>query len=221
MLFLGQWRTNQIVPVSMGIYINVIANSYGNTKNVALTFDDTPNPENARKLLKILKKYDVQGAFFVNGATINSENIDAIRYTSQEGHLILSHSFDHVNLKELNTNDVDTQLVSNAERIEEVTGHYPKLFRPPYGLSNRNVVDSVNEHGMTMILWSIDSLDWTLKDANTIVQVVIGNVHNGDIILMHCNQMTIDTLPIIIEKLRQRGYMIVRLDELLGIKAYR
>lgn len=220
-LFLGQWRTGQIAPVSMGIHQNVITNGPMNRHDIALTFDDTPNAEIAGKLLRILNAYDVKGAFFINGSTLTHDNIDAVRRISQQGHLVLSHSYNHLNLKELSDTEIDSQLLSNAKRIEEITGEYPVLFRPPYGLTDSNVVERVNANKMTMVLWSIDSLDWTFKDPAPIIQIITGNIHNGDIILMHCNTVTADALPKIIEKLHQQGYNFERLDKLLDIKAYR
>jgi peptidoglycan/xylan/chitin deacetylase (PgdA/CDA1 family) len=74
---------------------------------------------------------------------------------------------------------------------------------------------------MTTVLWSLDSLDWTLKDPNAVITNVTTNIRNGDIILMHRNPTSVAALPGVIEKLREMGYTFLRLDELLGIKAYR
>jgi peptidoglycan/xylan/chitin deacetylase (PgdA/CDA1 family) len=74
---------------------------------------------------------------------------------------------------------------------------------------------------MTTLLWSLDSLDWTLKDPDAVVHNVLSNVRNGDIILMHRNRTSVASLSNIIEQLKKQGYTFQRLDEMLGIKAYR
>ncbi|OHD87925.1 MAG: hypothetical protein A3J39_09800 [Sulfuricurvum sp. RIFCSPHIGHO2_12_FULL_44_8] len=108
--------------------------------------------------------------------------------------------------------------------IVNITGKHPLLFRPPYGSINQEVMDTINDQGYTTILWSLDSLDWALQDKDAITENVITHVQNGDIILMHssrANHASVEALPGIIEQLQSKGYTFLRLDDMLGIKAYR
>ncbi|MFA6188205.1 MAG: polysaccharide deacetylase family protein [Sulfuricurvum sp.] len=220
-LFLDHWRTTTITPIQHGNYKNVIVNGDTDVKNVTLTFDDAPDENNTYKLLDILKEHEVKAAFFMIGGTMKDDNVSVVKRTFDEGHLVLNHSFNHPRMTDLNVSGMDLQLDRASQRIEEITGSYPILFRPPYGSINLLVVDTINDHNMTTILWSLDSLDWTLKDPDAVIQNVTSNVRNGDIILMHRNSVSVAALPKIIEILKEKGYAFVKLDDMLGVKAYR
>ncbi|MDD2266277.1 polysaccharide deacetylase family protein [Sulfuricurvum sp.] len=219
--FLDKWRINTVTPVQAGHYKNVIVNANTSRKNVTLTFDDAPDENNTYKLLDILKSHHVKAAFFMIGGTMVDSNITVVKRANDEGHLVLNHTFNHPRLTDLDENNITYQLGLAAARIETITGHYPILYRPPYGSINARVLNTVNDQGMTTVLWSLDSLDWTLKDPNAVVENVADNVRNGDIILMHRNPTSVAALPGVIEKLMEMGYTFLRLDELLGIKPYR
>ena len=220
-LFLGNWRTSTITPIQHGNYKNVIVNGDSDVKSVALTFDDAPDENNTYKLLDILRDHDVKAAFFMIGGTMQDDNVTVVKLTYDQGHLVLNHSFNHPRLTNLDASDIDLQLTRAAQRIESITGQYPILIRPPYGSINTTVVDRINEQGMTTVLWSLDSLDWTLKDPEAVIQNVTSNIRNGDIILMHRNRVSVAALPKVIEILKEKGYTFVKLDEMLGVKAYR
>jgi peptidoglycan-N-acetylglucosamine deacetylase len=220
-LFLGNWRTATVTPIQHGIYKNVIVNGDTDVKSVSLTFDDAPDENNTYKLLETLKEHNVKAAFFMIGGTMKDDNVTVVKLTHDLGHLVLSHSFNHPRMTDLNISAMDSQLNRASERIESITGNYPMLFRPPYGSINATVVDRINDHNMTTVLWSLDSLDWTLKDPEAVIQNVTSNVRNGDIILMHRNPVSVAALPKVIENLKAKGYTFVPLDNMLGIKAYR
>lgn len=220
-LFLGKWREETVTPVKHGVYKNVFVNGDTTKKIVALTFDDAPDENNTHRILDILKKHDVKASFFMIGTTMNDENITAVKRSFDEGHLVLNHSFNHPRFTNLDENETLLQLDRAASRIESITGSYPLLFRPPYGSINANVVNTVNTSGSTIILWSLDSLDWTLKDPYAVANNVVSNVRNGDIILMHRNKTSVASLEMIIETLSAIGYRFTTLDKMLGLKAYK
>lgn len=220
-LFLGHWRTATVTPIQHGTYKNVIVNGDTDVKNITLTFDDAPDENNTYKLLDILKAHDVKAAFFMIGGTMKDDNVTVVKRTFDEGHLVLNHSFNHPRMTDLNVTGMDAQLERAAQRIESIAGAYPLLFRPPYGSINPLVINTINDHNMTTVLWSLDSLDWTLKDPDAVIQNVTSNVRNGDIILMHRNRVSVAALPAVIERLKAQGYTFVRLDTMLGVKAYR
>ena len=220
-LFLGQWGTNTVKPLPVGRYKNVLTNGDGIVKNITLTFDDAPDETNTNKLLDILKANDTKAAFFMIGEKMTGTNIAVVKRAYDEGHLVLSHSFSHPKMTDLNATDISAQLNRTSQRIEEITGSYPVLFRPPYGAINPLVVDVANEHNMTTVLWSMDSLDWGIDDAQPIMQIVTSKIQSGDIILMHCNSSSVGALPTIIKNLKEQGYTFVSLEDMLKIKAYR
>lgn len=220
-LFLGNWRTATVTPIQHGTYKNVIVNGDTTRKEVCLTFDDAPDENNTYKLLDILKEHDVKAAFFMIGGEMKDDNVAVVERTFNEGNLVLNHSFNHHRMTDLNVSGMDSQLDLTAQKIESITGQYPLLFRPPYGSINASVVNTINDHNMTTVLWSLDSLDWTLKEPDAVIQNITTNVRNGDIILMHRNPISVAALPRVIEILKEKGYTFVKLDDMLGMKAYR
>jgi peptidoglycan-N-acetylglucosamine deacetylase len=219
--FLDKWRTDTISPIQSGIYKNVIVNGDTTRKNIALTFDDAPDENNTYKLLDILDSHSVKAAFFMIGGTMKDSNVTVVERTEKEGHLVLNHTLNHPRLSDLNESSIISQFDHAAKQIERITGHYPILYRPPYGSINQLVVNCANTQGLTTLLWSLDSLDWTLKEPDAVVENIVSNIRNGDIILMHRNQTSVASLSSVIEKLTEMGYTFLRLDEMLGIKAYR
>lgn len=96
-------------------------------------------------------------------------------------------------------------------------------MRSPYGDTDEKVVAAATETGHKIVLWSIDTLDWSQRESDNIVHNVIDNIRNGDIILMHSTSRTNETakaVPIMIEELQKRNYDIVDLETLLNVQAY-
>lgn len=219
--FLEQWRNETIKPIQNGAYTNVLLNGDPTHKTIALTFDDAPDENNTHALLDILKSNGVKGGFFMVGSTMNDANISAVKRAFDEGHLVLNHTFTHPRLTHLNQENIIKQLDASAKRIEEITGNYPLLFRPPYGSINSQVLEAVQLQGSTTILWSLDSLDWILKDPEAVANNVITSIRPGDIILMHRNPTSVASLDKIIKTLHSMGYHFAKLDEMLSLKAYK
>lgn len=222
--FLDTWRHDTITPIQNGAYCHVCVNGKPDEKKVALTFDDSPDENHTDQVLDILKHYGVKASFFMIGSPMEDMNATAVKRASDEGHLVLNHSFTHPRLSALSSDEVIRELNAASERIYTLTGKYPLLMRPPYGSINQSTVDTINAGGYTAVLWSLDSLDWAIKDKNAIVENVIANVRNGDIILMHSgrtNQSSVEALPEIIQRLSDDGYTFVTVDSMMGVKAYR
>ena len=106
------------------------------------------------------------------------------------------------------------QAVDRTSRmIEDITGERPQYMRPPFGDWNEELECEV---GMTTVLWSVDSLDWKLRNKNKIVKRVLKDVEDGDIILMHdIFPTSVDAALELVDTLTKRGYTFVTVDELL------
>ncbi|GGB69333.1 polysaccharide deacetylase family protein [Fictibacillus barbaricus] len=193
-----------------------------NQKMVALTFDDGPDRKITPGIIDILKKYQVRGSFFFVGEKVR-QNQDVVKTAFQAGNLVLSHSFYHNDLSKQGKGEITNDLRMTNVAIEEVIGKSPALFRPPYGATNRHVITTSQEQGLKIVLWSIDTLDWSQKESHNISQNVLTNVRNGDIILFHSDEdkaETLRALPSIITGLQKKGFQVVTLDTLLNTKAY-
>ena len=88
--------------------------------------------------------------------------------------------------------------------------HY---IRPPFGSWPADL-DSLTD--MQVVLWSVDPLDWKLKNTEAVVKSVLNEVEDGDIILLHdVYKTSVEAAFQIIDRLTEEGYEFVRVDELL------
>ena len=183
-------------------------------KLIALTFDDGPN-YNTGKVLDVLAKYNVKATFFVLGSKAK-DNKKILKREYDSGMEIGNHTFNHLLLTKYKENVIKDEIDKTSSVIFEVTGRYPKLLRPRYGVYN-NIVKKIGN--MPIIIWDIDTLDWKYHNSKRIASRVINKVKDGDIILMHdIYSATANSLNIIIPELQNRGYTFVTIPELFYYK---
>ncbi|MEH7502182.1 DUF4309 domain-containing protein [Neobacillus drentensis] len=191
-------------------------------KKVALTFDDGPDEIITPAIIEILANYHVKGNFFFIGSKV-SKHPDVVKNAFNNGNLVLSHSFNHVELTKLGKEAVRLEIDQTGKAIKSVIGKEPAILRTPYGDTNAQVAEVSKQEGYSIVLWSIDTLDWSQRDSKNIIRNVIDNLRNGDIILMHSDSDKSETkkaLPLLIEELQKRNVEIVDLQTLLNVKAY-
>ncbi len=193
-----------------------------NKKQVALTFDDGPDLEVTPAVIDVLNKYGVKGNFFFLGKEAEKYP-EIVEKAYKNGHLILSHSYNHVELDKLGIAEIHNELKQAGNVIESIIGKEPALIRTPFGETNALVANVAKENNYSIILWSIDTLDWAQNSTDVIYSNVVENIRNGDIILMHTDTDEYDTyeaLPRIIEELQRQGFELVDLETMLGKPAY-
>lgn len=189
-------------------------------KAVSLTFDAAWGNEDTQTLIDILGRYNVKATFFVVGAWVDKYP-ESVKALSDAGHQVMSHSNDHAHFSTLGTDEIVSNLNICNDKIEDVTGIRPTLFRCPYGEYDDHVIETVSNMGMFTIQWDVDSLDWKDYDANTIYKRVTSAVSPGSIVLFHNAALhTPEALPGIIEYLLSEGYHIVPVSELLLTEDY-
>ena len=158
-------------------------------KNVAISFDDGPGATTTPQLLRILKEKNVHATFFVLG-----EN------TAQHPEIVKQSMTEEVT-------KADTE-------IKKVTGKTPTFVRPPYG-SVTNVGATIIQR--PIIEWSVDSEDWKTRNPDLILQKIQATVYDGAIILFHdIYPETIRAVPQVIDYLKEQGYRITTVGDLLG-----
>ena len=190
----------------------VISKTAGTPKYIALTFDDGPSRKYTPILLDGLKERGVHATFFLMGKNIEGEE-DIVKRMSEEGHLIGNHSYEHIQLTKAGAKAVCEAVEHTQEQIEAITGKRPEYIRSPYGDWNEELEEEI---GMTPVLWSLDSLDWKLKDTGKIIRQVLKDVKDGDIILLHdIFPSSVEAALELIDILQKEGYVFVTADELL------
>lgn len=179
---------------------------------IAITFDDGPNPDYTEKLLTGLKERGVKATFFLLGKEIEKFP-EIVKKIHEDGHMIGTHSYEHVNLCSLNDAAAIEQVNKTNQAIYELTGEYPEYIRPPFGCWKSNLD---YETTMIEVLWDIDPLDWKTSNAGVVAQRVISKVRENDIILLHdASESSVNAAFCIIDELQKEGYTFVTVDEIL------
>lgn len=205
---------------SVGGHTAVFDKGPVNKKKAALTFDDGPEGVNTPKILDILNEKKVQATFFVIGEQV-SEFPEMLNRMVDEGHEIGNHSWSHPNFIGLTASELKKEITSTEAEIRSYTGKFSAILRPPYGLVTKSDIQIINDLGYKVIMWSVDTLDWTGLTDQEILSIVNRDLTEGAIILQHSFQSetnkldgTIKALPVIIDKLINEGYEIVNISKL-------
>lgn len=181
-------------------------------KKVAITFDDGPNPDYTEMLLEGLKEREVTATFFLLGREAEKYP-EIVKDIHDAGHLIGTHSYEHVNLCNLTDAAAVEQVDRTNQVIHELTGEYPQYIRPPFGCWKDNL-----DYKTTMIeiLWDVDPKDWATDNSAVITQRVIDKVEENDIILLHdASESSVKAAFQIIDTLKDEGYVFVTVEELV------
>lgn len=179
---------------------------------VALTFDDGPSSFTDR-LLDCLELNNAKATFFMVGKEIESFP-DVLQRMESLGCELGNHSYSHQDLTQLDSSGISDELTRTNHLIAEQTGHEATVIRPPYGAVSDAVSASVS---VPLILWSIDTLDWESQDPKQVVDIVMDEVTDGSVILMHdIFSTSVDAAEILIPRLIKKGYQLVTIHELAG-----
>ncbi|HKW74957.1 MAG TPA: glycosyltransferase, partial [Terriglobales bacterium] len=217
-------------------------NQYGSrAKQVAISFDDGPDPANTPRILDVLKRENATATFFMIG--LEAEKFPRLaRRVYEEGHTIGNHTFTHPDISEVSQRYIDFELNLTERLFASKLGVKPLFFRPPYSIDQEpdiadqvRPVEAVQRLGYITIGSKIDPNDWQRgRTADQIVNSVLqqANVFAtsackdrqpdvcGNIILLHDGggnrDATVAALPRIIEGLRAQGFQIVPVSELMS-----
>jgi cellulose synthase/poly-beta-1,6-N-acetylglucosamine synthase-like glycosyltransferase/peptidoglycan/xylan/chitin deacetylase (PgdA/CDA1 family)/spore germination protein YaaH len=206
-------------------------------KQVAITFDDGPDPQWTPKILDVLKREHAPATFFLIG-------LEADRYADvtariyREGHEIGNHTFTHPDISNISKSFMKLELNLTERLFASRLGIRTILFRPPYSTDQEpDTADQVRPLEVTQDLGyitvgdRIDPNDWRDNPRRSAEQITAAVMKDlppcnaldqlcGNIILLHDGggdrRETVRALPMIIEGLRARGYEIVSVSGLLG-----
>lgn len=142
---------------------------------IALTFDDGPNPAWTPRLLEMLAKHEVKATFFLVGKFASEESVLA-RYIANGGHAIGNHSWSHPNLASAPAAKVRAELRNTKDALEQIIGRPVKLFRPPYGARRPLVLKTARAMGMTPVMWNAMTNDWEERSSERIAETLAGKV---------------------------------------------
>lgn len=159
--YASRWPTSQIFGRTL-----VAARRPG---DLALTFDDGPNPAWTPQLLDILAANNVRATFFMVGRFVELEK-PLVRRVCEAGHLIGNHSWNHPNLAQTAATRVREELRRTSDLLAQTVGRPILYFRPPYGARRPVVLHIAREMGMIPVLWNAMTNDWKEPSADLIAQ---------------------------------------------------
>lgn len=184
-------------------------------KKISISFDCAWGVDYTDKLLATMQEENVRCTFFMVEFWAKAHP-DYVKKIHEMGHEIGTHSATHPYMSKLDKNAVVKELSSSCQVIEDITGKKVEVFRPPYGDYNDNLIETASELNLYTIQWDVDSLDWKNLSSNQIQERVLSKVKNGSIVLFHNQGLhTAQALPKIIKTLKNKGYEIVPIGELI------
>jgi len=198
-------------------------NSYGRVETsmpfLAMTFDDGPHPVNTPRLLDILKAHDVKATFFVVGTNVRRYP-QIVRRMVSEGHEIGNHTVNHGDLTKMSPAAVEKELGTAHNSIVDATGIAPRLMRPPYGAITSSQKSWIKQKfGYPSILWSVDPEDWKKPGVSVVTSRLINGARPGGILLAHdIHKPTIDAIPAVLKRLRQKGFQFITVSQLIALE---
>lgn len=136
---------------------------------LALTFDDGPNPAWTPRLLDLLAHHQIHATFFLLGGFAQAEP-DLVRQIAAEGHLIGNHTWSHPHLSSAPAAQIREELVRTSAALEQITGATVAYFRPPFGARRPAVFRIARELGLRPVLWNAMTSDWSEPSADRIAE---------------------------------------------------
>ena len=193
---------------------------------VALTFDDGPDDPYTMSVAGILDSQGVKGTFFEVGKAID-ERPDISRALLADGQLVGNHSYHHDYWRWLDPRY--PELARTQKAFQRALGKCPAFFRPPHGQRTPFMLAQVRGDGMHAVTWDTSAEDWVERDGRVVADRIVDRARPGSIILLHDGldgnvgadrSVLLTALPLIIDGVRAKGLVPVRLDDLLGLPGY-
>ena len=232
-------RKKLIIDEHMDVYPRTYTiQQYGYHANeVALSFDDGPDPKWTPKILDVLRNKGVKGAFLMIGDEA-AQNVGIMKRVVREGHEIGNHTYTHPDISEISNRQLDLEIMLTERLFASKLGIQPLYFRPPYDIDEEPDTDDqaapverIQQDGYTIIGSKLDTNDWNEhphKSPAEITQSILDQLEimkvkpqfRGSIILLHDGggdrSATVAALPMLIDTLRAHGYSIVPVSTLMG-----
>lgn len=181
----------------------------GGNAEIHLTFDDGPNPATTPRLLELFEEEGVKATFFVIGEQVEKHE-ELLLEVSRRGHAIGNHTYSHQFLPLLTTKKLEKEILSTNDRIKDITGESPRLFRPPFGIVDRKTHSLLQEQGMKTVYWSAFSEDWRQIGERSVVDRLSKYAAPGGIMILHelepTGNQTIAAARTLIHRLKGRNF---------------
>lgn len=218
---------SRIAPTLPHIDVQFIYHGDRDKPYVALTFDLCQKPELPsrfdKEIVDILNEYEAPATFFIGGDWMRTHVDETLLLASNPNFELGNHSWSHPDLPGLSAEAISEEIVRTQDLLFKLTGRQSTLFRLPAGKYDDLTLGMIAWHGLYTIQWDVETGDPDPTiDAERMNWAVSKRVQNGSIIVMHANGRgwhTAEALPQMIEYLREQGYTLVTVSQLLGLEA--
>jgi peptidoglycan/xylan/chitin deacetylase (PgdA/CDA1 family) len=186
---------------------------------VALTFDDGPSVPYTGRILDLLLQAHARATFFVLGDEA-ARYPDVVRRLAHAGMELGLHGLTHRDVRQLGARQAVAQALAERDLLRRLVPGLPvTLFRPPYGAVARGLAPLLARNGLDLVLWDVDTLDWTRPAVAAIVRRVERAVRPGSIVLFHDGggnrQETVEAVRRLLPWFATRGYRLVTVSQLV------
>lgn len=189
-------------------------------RKVAISFDAAWGADKTTQIMDVCEQYGVNATFFLVGFWVE-DYPDVAKNIADRGFEIGLHSSTHPDMCNLSAEQMGLELSKNQQIIQSVCGVQAKLFRPPYGSYNNELMDTCRSMGIIPIQWNVDSLDWKGLSGGDIAGRVCERSKPGSIVLFHNNSDNIITgLKLVLEYYKNNNYKVVPVGELIYYSSY-
>jgi peptidoglycan-N-acetylglucosamine deacetylase len=191
---------------------------------IALTFDDGPDPEVTPRVLELLQARGAQATFFCIGSAA-SRHPDICREIADRGHRIENHSRHHyATFPFLGLGGIRAEIAAAQSLLTEIAGAPPRFFRPPAGLRNPLLDPVLHELGLALVSWTRRAYDTRRSDPQRAARRLLDGMAGGDILLLHdghCARtrsgtpVVLEVLPRVLDAVERAGLRPVTLHQAL------
>jgi peptidoglycan-N-acetylmuramic acid deacetylase len=188
-----------------------------NKKEIYLTFDEGYENGYTPKILDVLRDNNAKAVFFITGPYLK-EHQDLVRRMVEEGHIVGNHTIRHPSLPSLSDKELEEEVLGLDRAFNEKFGKNMKYLRPPKGEYSEKTLAITQKLGYRNMFWSFAYDDWyrdKVRGAEYAYNIVMRNLHNGEILLLHAvSKDNAEALESIIKGAREKGYEIGNVEDI-------
>ncbi len=178
-------------------------------KTIYLTFDEGYENGYTTLILNTLRKNRVKAAFFITGPYLK-EHEDLVRRMVEEGHTVGNHTVHHPSLPQLDSSQIEEEILGLDRVFYEKFDKHMRFLRPPKGEYSERSLQVTSRLGYVNLFWSFAYDDWhrdKSRGSDYAYRIVMENLHNGAVLLLHAvSRDNAHALEQIIRSSRQKGY---------------
>jgi len=207
----------------------LLTNGNRQEPQVALTFDLCETEGDLADIdtgiIRVLNQAQAPATLFLGGLWMRDHQAETLALAQNPLFELGNHSWSHADFSKISREEMERQILLTQQTMYDLLGYQTNLFRLPYGTYTDEALNAINDQGLYVVQWDDVSGDPDQNiDAQEMTTWVLQQVRPGSIIIMHANGRgwhTAEALPKIIRSLREQGFRLVTVSELLKIPPYK